>query len=118
MASLGAIIALGLASFWDPSGKQAFCIFRVTLGIPCPGCGMTRAASYLLHGDVATSLRLHPFALLMAFEAALLWVVAGLRIHRGLPIRLPRRIDGWALGHVTVLVALWLGRLASGTAPF
>jgi len=64
------------------------------------------------------SIRLHPFALLLAFEAAALWAVVGLRIHRGLPIHVPRRIEGWALAHVTVLVALWLGRLASGTGPF
>jgi hypothetical protein len=29
---------------------------------PCPGCGMTRAAWALLHGDVSTSLHLHPLA--------------------------------------------------------
>jgi len=79
---------------------------------------LTRAASHLLHGDLAASLRLHPFAPLLALEATALWAVVGLRIHRGLPIQMPRRIEGWALGHVTVLVALWLGRLASGTAPF
>lgn len=112
------VFALGLAYFWVPSGSRTLCVFRITLGLPCPGCGLTRAASHLLHGDLAASIRLHPFALLLALEAATLWAVLGHRSHRALPIRLPQRIEGWALAHVVALVALWLGRLASGTAPF
>jgi Protein of unknown function (DUF2752) len=31
-------------------------------GIPCPGCGLTRATYFLLRGDVRTSLTYHAFA--------------------------------------------------------
>ncbi|MDH3255599.1 MAG: DUF2752 domain-containing protein [Acidobacteriota bacterium] len=117
-ASLGAIIALGLFSFWTPTSGPILCLFRRSAGLPCPGCGLTRAASYLLHGDVVSSIRFHPFALLLAIEAALLWAVVGFRIHRGSPVGLPASSDVWAVGHVAALVAFWLGRLASGTAPF
>lgn len=33
------------------------CFFRHFFGFECPGCGMTRALSALVHGDVASALR-------------------------------------------------------------
>lgn len=118
MASLGVAIALGLAFFLDLESVRAVCIYRLTLGLPCPGCGLTRATVHLLHGDLTTSLRLHPFGVLLALEAAVLWTIIGVRVHRGLPIGMPRGVERWALGHVVAMLALWVGRVASGTKPF
>lgn len=72
---------------------------------------------HLLHGEIGRSMALHPFALLLALEGAVLWAVVGMKAHRGTPIELPKRLEWWALGHAAALFALWLGRLASGTAP-
>ncbi|MCI8497293.1 MAG: DUF2752 domain-containing protein [Clostridiales bacterium] len=36
------------------------CIVRESMGIPCPGCGMTRAALSFLRGDFAEVNRWHP----------------------------------------------------------
>ena len=36
------------------------CILASTTGLPCPGCGSTRAFIALLHGDIIGSLRYHP----------------------------------------------------------
>ena len=116
--SLGAAVALGLASFWEPAGGPTVCLFRWLLDLPCPGCGLSRAASLLLDGAVMDSLRVHPFALLVGLESAAIWAVVGVRVHRGLPVSLPRGVEGWALAHVAPLIAFWLGRLASGSAPF
>ena len=110
-------MALGLAFFVDPEGGPVVCLFRRGSGLACPGCGLTRAASYLLHGDLLASLRLHPFAVLVAVEAAAVWAVVGYRVHRGLLIALPRGVEDWALAHAVAMLALWMGRLASGTAP-
>ena len=37
------------------------CPFRALTGLPCPGCGMTRAWISLLHGDLSAAFRFHPF---------------------------------------------------------
>lgn len=38
------------------------CTFAEVTGLPCPGCGLTRATSALLHGDWRSSWQFHPFA--------------------------------------------------------
>lgn len=38
------------------------CVFAEITGLPCPGCGLTRATSSLLQGDWRTSWQFHPFA--------------------------------------------------------
>lgn len=38
------------------------CPIRETLGIPCPGCGLSRGIAALLYGDWQTSLYYHIFA--------------------------------------------------------
>lgn len=36
------------------------CLFKNTVGIPCPGCGMTRALLSVLKGDLITAFYYHP----------------------------------------------------------
>jgi hypothetical protein len=38
----------------------AFCIFRVTTGVPCPTCGATRATLALASGEVGLAFRYNP----------------------------------------------------------
>jgi len=38
------------------------CPFFIVTGLPCPGCGLTRACLLLLQGDVHAALRFHAFA--------------------------------------------------------
>lgn len=57
---VASIAVLGLASLL---GLPLFpCFFALHTGLPCPGCGMTRAISALLQGQWQTALRLHPLA--------------------------------------------------------
>ena len=49
-----ALVSLSLPGWVCP-------FFRLT-GIPCPGCGLTRAVILLLKGDFRDSLRFHAFA--------------------------------------------------------
>jgi hypothetical protein len=41
------------------------CPMASSLGIPCPGCGLTRATLSLLHGDVRAALHFHPLVWLL-----------------------------------------------------
>lgn len=48
------------------------CLFRVIVGIPCPGCGLTRAAKSLLRLDLKKALNYNAFIypiVIMAFIA-------------------------------------------------
>ena len=44
----------------------AVCPSKLFYGLPCPGCGTTRATLQLLHGNFFTALRLNPNCLLAA----------------------------------------------------
>lgn len=43
------------------SGQGLPCLFHLFTGFYCPGCGGTRAILLLLKGDVAGSIKYHPF---------------------------------------------------------
>jgi hypothetical protein len=68
-----AVLHCGLMWWGLPSWT---CPIRSQLGIPCPGCGLSRAISAFVHGDWQASFRLHAFAPL--FLIALLVIAVGL----------------------------------------
>lgn len=39
----------------------SLCPMVVVTGLPCPGCGLTRAAFRILHGDFVGAWKMHPF---------------------------------------------------------
>lgn len=51
------------------------CPILAATGIPCPGCGLTRASMQLIRGDFAGSFHTHAFAPVFLF-AMLLMIVA------------------------------------------
>lgn len=59
------LVILGLPS-WQ-------CPLRYGLGIPCPGCGLSRAITALIRGDWQASLTFHAFA--PFFLAALMLII-------------------------------------------
>ena len=78
------------------------CLVKIVFGMPCPGCGMTRASLRLLHGDVVGSLRFHPVALPAA---------AGLVVAVVLAVALPAEHPAWER-----FVRLSMGLLAGSLA--
>jgi len=42
------------------TGSMSPCLVQAFLGIPCPGCGGTRALEYLLQGKIWQSILAHP----------------------------------------------------------
>lgn len=49
------------------------CPFRGLTGVPCPGCGMTRAVSEVVRGELIASLHHHPLGLVIASLAVASW---------------------------------------------
>jgi uncharacterized protein DUF2752 len=61
-AGLGALALVLLAAALPSQGAGVpICLFRYMTGLPCPGCGLTRSFSCILHGDFSHSYDFHPF---------------------------------------------------------
>jgi len=43
------------------------CIIRILIGVPCPGCGMSRAIYSLFRGNIAEAFHFHPLFPLVPF---------------------------------------------------
>ena len=51
-------LAVFMAFAWSVTGTS--CTIRSITGLPCPGCGLTRALLLFLHGDLAGAWGMHP----------------------------------------------------------
>ena len=67
-----------VSAIWSPSELPGFvlCPFRAVTGLPCPGCGMTRAFCALGHGDLSAAFGYNALAPFVFAAALLLWAHA------------------------------------------
>jgi hypothetical protein len=96
------------------TGAELLCPLRTLTGVPCPLCGMTRAAISLAAGDLGASLAFNPFLLVLALATAVMTVLmAGRALGLVGPARpLTGRARRWLSAGVAVLVAAsWLVQL-------
>ena len=112
--ALSAMAAAQVALVW--AGLPAWpCPLMHALGVPCPGCGLSRASAALLRGDLAAALSLHafapvlPLALVIVVGAALLPEGRRLALLAGVE-RVERRTGVTAV-LAAGLVCYWLARL-------
>ena len=54
-----------LFSVLEPVTNGGFRKFEYLTGLPCPGCGLTRAFSCILHGEFERGYDYHPFGYLL-----------------------------------------------------
>ena len=87
------------------------CPVPLTLGIPCPGCGITRAFGLASHGHFAEAYAFHPLWPLVLAYFLFVWLY---QLHveaRGVP---PPRIDASRLSAYVMLAAVWFWLLRLG----
>ena len=107
--------ALGLCWHFDLLPCPGAALF----GVPCPGCGLSRAASLLLHGDLQGALLLHPLSpvlvplVLAAATRAAFEHVRGAApaVHTGRAargLRRSQRLLSWLL--VGLVLVVWAAR--------
>jgi len=112
------IAVLGLLASISPQDDGVtVCPFALITGMACPGCGMTRAASSLIRGDLTTALGYHPLVPLIAVLAIGGWAWFLLR-RSGRVEPLPTRwVNTILIGTGVMLLGVWAARLLSGTLP-
>ena len=111
-AFVGAILLLARHAGFSPS----FCTWKGVTGLPCAGCGGTRATSLLLVGDLGGALTMNPGAVFAAAFAAMLAVYASVvLLFRLEPLRLPvLRGKMWRFAVLLALAANWIYLLVAG----
>jgi len=86
------------ASFFFPLGglKVDLCLLHASTGLPCPGCGMTRALSAISQGEFGIALGLNPFAYFAwpAFLGLVILSVLPSRVRTATEARI--KASGWA----------------------
>ena len=91
------------------------CPFVRTFGIPCPGCGLSRACAAMLTGDPHRSLHMHAFAVPVLVGVATLLIAAALpaaaREKIGRTVERVELRTGFVFLLLTALLIYWLGRL-------
>ncbi len=86
------------------------CPMHLVLGLPCPGCGLTRAFCLASHGHWLEAYSFHPLYPLFFLYFVFLWGCKILECWRGAPVPVPSyRIAGVAL---LAILAFWVERLA------
>jgi hypothetical protein len=107
------LLALGLFAvfLWTDSD---LCLIKNTTGIPCPGCGLTRATLAMMTGNWEAVWTYHPLAPIITPIAAGFMGMVVVRLFRGHPhpLTMPRWLPvplWWLLAFL--MVALYAGRL-------
>jgi hypothetical protein len=112
------LLGLGVLMVVSPDSEgPTFCPFALCTGTACPGCGMTRAASALIRGDLTNAMALHPLVLLVGIQLAVGWTWYLLRRSgRARPLR-TRNVNAILIVTALALLVTWAARLATGTLP-
>lgn len=109
------VAALAVGSL--PDDGPTFCPFALCTGTACPGCGMTRALSHLIRGDVGAAMAFHPLVPLLAAGIAGGWIWFVLRLTGRSGPMSQRALNVILIGSGVALVLTWVARLLTGTLP-
>jgi hypothetical protein len=119
LACMGAAAGYTLASHPADAGAGAAptCLLKYTTGFVCPGCGGTRAAWYLLHGDIPAAARHH--AIFVFAVPFLLWMYVAWAGRRMFGWNLPQlRLSPRTIGIFLAVWGVWSVARNLPWAPF
>ena len=80
------IVSFAIRPFRNP--EFTVCLFKNIFGIPCPGCGMTRAFLFIAHGDIRSALELNVNSLAVFIAVIVLWLQFAVNVITGKEIRI------------------------------
>lgn len=112
-----AAVALAIVQLGGSDDGPTLCLFRHATGGYCPGCGATRAARHLVHGQVGAAWRDHPWIVLVAVQAAIVGLLVGVARRVDRPVAWRRHLGPFALVNLALVVAVWTLRLGAGSIP-
>lgn len=96
---------------------MTLCPIALATGVPCPGCGMTRALAKLADGDLESALEYHPLVFLIAVELTFAGVWFFLR-RRDKVQAMPRwTANLMVISTAAAMVVTWGIRYSAGTLP-
>jgi hypothetical protein len=111
------LFAAALLLTVPPGAGSTICPFALATGMACPACGMTRAASLLLRGDLDGALAFHPLIVLITVQVAAGWVWFLLRRTGKVGPMSPRLLGSLLVGTGVIFLAVWALRWANGSLP-
>jgi hypothetical protein len=95
----GLLTGVGAIALWirypEIVGFGPFCPFHKITGIPCPGCGGTRATEALIYGRIWEAITINPVAIAFDVTVAVLVGWFALDTLRGKDTLLPRLLKKW-----------------------
>ena len=113
------VVAIAVPIIYTPFGphKPPLCPIHGILGIPCPGCGMTRAFWMLLRLKIWDALTFNAFSLPIMLLFTIAPFVAIVELIRGHPCKFYGFLYSYRLARVVaiILICYHLGRTAYWT---
>lgn len=119
VAVLWAVCAAGclaLRPVWlAAAGLLPACLWHVWTGLPCPGCGTTRAIVHLLLGEIVAAFAMNPLAAGAAVAFVAGGLVAPLWLGLGglVPVVPAQPRPAWALATFAMVTTNWAWLWAS-----
>ena len=93
-ATWGSLAMVLVVSVLPPAGAGIrVCLFQALSGLPCPGCGLTRALSSLIQGYPGAAFSYHPFAFIV------LPLFLLLALHNFVPQSVRQRVQAFCGAH-------------------
>ena len=109
-SSLPALLAASFLYFPYCTTGPVLCPTALLFGLPCPGCGLTRAFGHVTHGLFREAFEFHAIWPLFLGYFIFLWIYQVVEVWRGEPPKLPTyKIGGAAL---IGMMTFWAFRLA------